>query len=360
MMSGGLDSTSVAVLAARMIAPTPITTISYIFDRFPDCDERQFINAVRDHYGTHSIQIPCDDLWPFSSWPEWPIDLNGPSSNPYRLILERTYSRASDEGLRVLLTGMYGDNLYAKSPEWLADLFLEGRISQFRQEVAYLIKRHGFVNVINSMVIRNSIKKTLVAIPGMNHLRGKEKPSKWLSQHSLSLIAQKSVGREFIKQSGILNLRDATGITREIYNSNRYSIELRSPFRDRRLIEFVQGLPAYLLFSEGVTRHILRIAMTGILPEIIRTRHGKTNLLSLYNYGVQQKKEEIRNSLIADNSVWKKYINPDIVMNEWETVVTTHTDGRNTVLPSVCIFFELWYKSLLSNERFGGVNGSNW
>jgi hypothetical protein len=99
--------------------------------------------------------------------------------------------------------------------------------------------------------------------------------------------------------------------------------------------------------------------MTGVLPEIIRTRHGKTNLLSLYNYGVQQKKEEIRNSLVAENTVWQKYVNPDIVMNEWETVVTTHTDGRNTVLPSVCIFFELWYKSLLSNERLGGVNGSN-
>jgi len=40
MMSGGLDSTTVASLAARMIAPQQLKTISYVFDKFPDCDER--------------------------------------------------------------------------------------------------------------------------------------------------------------------------------------------------------------------------------------------------------------------------------------------------------------------------------
>ncbi len=57
LMSGGLDSTSVACLAARMLAPQPLTTISYVFDELTDCDERQYIEAVKAQWGIRSIQI---------------------------------------------------------------------------------------------------------------------------------------------------------------------------------------------------------------------------------------------------------------------------------------------------------------
>jgi hypothetical protein len=123
------------------------------------------------------------------------------------------------------------------------------------------------------------------------------------------------------------------------------------------MIEYVLGLPAYLLYSKGMTRRILRTAMTGILPEIIRLRPYKTNLLSLYNYGVQQKSIEIGSSIFSESAIWQKYVNPDVVLKEWQNVVTPQTDGLNSVLPSLCIFYEIWYKSILNGENFGGING---
>jgi asparagine synthase (glutamine-hydrolysing) len=86
LMSGGLDSGSVACLAARMLQPQPLTTISYVFDELAECDERRYIETVKEKWGIHSIQIPCDDAWPLKDWAHWPSNPNHPEGNPYRLL----------------------------------------------------------------------------------------------------------------------------------------------------------------------------------------------------------------------------------------------------------------------------------
>jgi asparagine synthase (glutamine-hydrolysing) len=49
-------------------------------------------------------------------------------------------------------------------------------------------------------------------------------------------------------------------------------IEIRMPFMDYRLVSFVFGLPLSSKLGHGYTKRILRDAMTGIIPEDIRTR----------------------------------------------------------------------------------------
>ena len=49
-----------------------------------------------------------------------------------------------------------------------------------------------------------------------------------------------------------------------------------SPFFDHRLVEFMFRVPGTLKTRDGITKHLLRQAMRGILPEKIRTRVKKT------------------------------------------------------------------------------------
>jgi len=44
-----------------MLRPQALTTISYVFDELVDCDERQYIDAVKKEWGIRSIQLPCDN-----------------------------------------------------------------------------------------------------------------------------------------------------------------------------------------------------------------------------------------------------------------------------------------------------------
>jgi asparagine synthase (glutamine-hydrolysing) len=62
-----------------------------------------------------------------------------------------------------------------------------------------------------------------------------------------------------------------------------FSIELRYPFLDRRLLEFCLAVPASQKLHRGWNRMIMRRAMKGILPEEIRWRGGKATLTPNFN-----------------------------------------------------------------------------
>ena len=58
-------------------------------------------------------------------------------------------------------------------------------------------------------------------------------------------------------------------------NSMAFSREVRLPFLDHRLVEFVMGLPAQDLIGGAVTKNILRRAMRGLVPDTILDRKDK-------------------------------------------------------------------------------------
>jgi asparagine synthase (glutamine-hydrolysing) len=58
-------------------------------------------------------------------------------------------------------------------------------------------------------------------------------------------------------------------------NSMAFSVEARVPFLDYRLVEFAFSLPATVKIHNGYTKHVLRSAMVGVLPEKVRWRTGK-------------------------------------------------------------------------------------
>jgi hypothetical protein len=59
------------------------------------------------------------------------------------------------------------------------------------------------------------------------------------------------------------------------YASGVFSIEMRYPFWDKRMIEFCLSLPPEQKIKKGWTRMIMRRAMEGILPPEIQWRPGK-------------------------------------------------------------------------------------
>ena len=54
-----------------------------------------------------------------------------------------------------------------------------------------------------------------------------------------------------------------------------HSIEARVPFLDHRVVEFAFRLPGSLKIKGVETKHVLREAMRGVLPEDIRARKDK-------------------------------------------------------------------------------------
>jgi asparagine synthase (glutamine-hydrolysing) len=347
LMSGGLDSTSVACLAAMMIAPTPLTTISYVFDELTDCDERQFINSVKEKWGIHSIQIPCDDAWPFKDWPNWPPNPNQPDWNVYRLLKERAYQCANREGIRVLLTGEFGDHLYGAESDFLVDLIADGRYldagREFGQHIHYAGLRWTWERGYLQRVGRNFLNR----ITYRRHLHGSlNPPPAWLTSFSAGYLSQPGNGldSQVEHQSGMLDLSGAMICAGETSYANRYALEQRYPYRDRRLVEYVLALPAYQLYYRGYIKYILRTAMQDILPQMIRNRTQPNRLLSLFFRGIERENHVLETYFQDHNSAWSRFVRADWLQQHWKIVYPPEQDGPQAVVPWLCMSFETWAK----------------
>jgi asparagine synthase (glutamine-hydrolysing) len=79
------------------------------------------------------------------------------------------------------------------------------------------------------------------------------------------MAAMSSVSRE----RGVLSARADR-------QTSAFGIDVIWPFFDHRLVELMFRVPATLKIRDGVTKHLLREAMRGILPEETRTRIKKT------------------------------------------------------------------------------------
>lgn len=349
-MSGGLDSTSVACLAAQAMAPDDLHAISYTFDELTSCDERYYINSVLSGRNINSTQFNGDDFWPYKDWVNWPFSPNYPEMMPYRLLLREVCSKAHQEGIRVLLTGSFGDYLYQGGRRfWLAELIADHRMFDATEELKELIRDPGPKQMWREGYIQQAIIR-LAQVP-FRHQPGRNSRPSWLTTYAADLLydwEDTILDPVFSHRAGVgtLGLLAARISTHEIPYAGSFSVELRHPYRDRRLVEFVLSLPAYQLFYNGLPKFILRNAMKDILPETVRTRHQPTSLVPLYNEGAAREGRVFDYIYKKEMPLWRRFVDSDKLLQAWHDH-TLYENSPEGLLPWLCITIEKWFVNVM-------------
>jgi asparagine synthase (glutamine-hydrolysing) len=113
LMSGGLDSTSVAALAARVASGSTERprSISWVFSD-PDLDERPYIEPVVERCDLAAVYLNGDELGPSVDSRAIALNPNSPEESPYRRLKSAAYTAAVEAGSTALLTGGSADALY--------------------------------------------------------------------------------------------------------------------------------------------------------------------------------------------------------------------------------------------------------
>lgn len=123
LLSGGLDSSIVAALAARQ---GPLLTLTMAFGG-SDVDERPWARRVADHLGTKHVEIvidPIDMTRGLEDAVWWVDDLFGDWGVLSTLQL---YRRAREAGVKVVLVGEGSDELFGGYPNFPRAAALDGK-----------------------------------------------------------------------------------------------------------------------------------------------------------------------------------------------------------------------------------------
>jgi asparagine synthase (glutamine-hydrolysing) len=308
-MSGGMDSTSVAAVAQQIInrqsGKPHLLACSYAFEQLKECDETYYSRAMADELGIDLIYVPAENFWyldddeAFTPSLETPF-MAGESITRYILGI------FAERGARVWFTGHGGDNLVAGSPLIYADRLRHGNLNVL-MEVTHYWKtlnlpflnlwgayRNWFIRPLFPEFLRKMVRKIW-----------KPKIPDWLQAdfaqhtHILERLSYSETPRRYPEHARQDNYNSAVFIDPiqiPINWSERlgahFHQEVRHPFLDRRLVEFLMAIPPEQIFRIGLKKFILREAMREILPEIVRTRPDKTEFSSYIGLGLRHKEAQ--------------------------------------------------------------------
>ena len=215
--------------------------------------------------------------------------------------------------LHRILSGLYegeiseGSNPYIPTVPDILNTMIPG-VSEGKEALYLVLKNFPWL----LEQLRNKYRTIKTKLSATNRLES----GRWLqvdpTTPTTKFREKKNSGWNYLQQYLYNDFHYGTN-SRSLRNFDRMSmssgIESRAPFMDWRLVCFSFSLPTESKLGGGYTKHILREAMRGTLPEDIRSRKGKLGFASpmpvWYQHGLRNNVLDILNSQqFLESEIW--------------------------------------------------------
>ena len=295
-LSGGLDSSFITAVAAREFKNRGEVLSTYSFDyegndRYfkrssfqPDSDS-EWVPKVSEALMTEHTYLVCpnDKLVPMLDDALFAKDLPGMADCDSSLVY---FCREVKKRHTVVLSGECSDEIFGGYP-W------------FRDDIAF--KRDAFPwcydLTMRNDILKDSVRKSL-DLAGYSYMRYKESVD--ATPQFLGDTPEEKRRREI----AWLNLKwfMTNLLDRKDRMSMASGLEVRVPFCDHRIVEYVWNIPWSMKNKNNVSKNVLREAACGILPENIRLRK-KSPYPKTHNPVYEREvKKRLKNIIDDDNS----------------------------------------------------------
>jgi asparagine synthase (glutamine-hydrolysing) len=364
-LSGGIDSSSIVALMADSMPAGLVKTFSIGFEE-RSFDESEHARRVAAHFGTeHHEQVFTPGVL-LDLLPEVFGHLDEPFGDASVL---PTYllSRFTRESVTVALGGDGSDELLAGYPTFQADLIAR----LYRPPRA--VHERAIVPLVERLPISSANFSTEFKLK--RFLRAAAAPADvrhaiWLGSFSpdeQAALLTRPPGDPLAEQ------RQAYARTRGVDQLHRLisayattylqddilvkvdrasmacSLEVRAPFLDRDLVEFLGRVPARLKLRRLETKHLLKRAMAPMLPPGIAGRGKKGFGVPVGTWFRRDLREALQDELAADRLRRQGIFEPA----EVQRLVAEHLSGRRDHRKALWTLFafQLWYGRWLEGGR---------
>jgi len=360
-LSGGIDSSAITALAQSEV-PGKVKTFSIGFED-PTFDESKYAFLASKYIGTEhheQIMIPMDLLNIVSGLPDI---LDEPMADA-SILPTYLLSKFTREHVTVALGGDGGDELFAGYPTYLAHKFASPyeRFLGFLHPISTLLASYLPVSDDN-ISFDFKVKKFLSGINYPDGIRN----SIWLGSFSfpenesvLSAEIHPQFNRDRLVEEISLYEKEypyADRITKLQYIDLRLylqesilvkvdrasmacSLEVRAPFLDHELVEFVMGLPSNLKLNGFTSKYLLKQAMKNYLPKEIIRREKKGFGVPIAKWVKGPLKELFGDLLSADRIRREGFLNSEYVTNLLQDHLHNRRDNRKQLW--TLLVWELW------------------
>ncbi len=283
-LSGGLDSSSLVAASARLQPSTnSYDCFTAVFPGF-EKNEMEFARAVANQFNLkhHTVEPNASQL--MNDLEKLIYHQEIPIGSASVFVQYKVYELASQHGIKVLLDGQGADETlagYQKYFKWYwQELFRERKLIRSK-EVKHANEKginesFGFRNVLAALVpdFASVILEQQYLVNALSH------PD--LSKDFVQLQSKEA----YYSRPTVYTLNGALyfntcmhGLEELLHYADRNSMahgrEVRLPFLDHKLVEFIFSLPSSFKIRNGWTKWLLRKSMENNLPKEIVWRKDK-------------------------------------------------------------------------------------
>lgn len=365
LLSGGMDSSAI-VAALAEAGVSPIRTFSLGIN-VPSFDERRYAQAVADHFGTvhRTWEVGVPEFWQVVPMLGRLVDEPIVDSS---LVPTYLLARYTSQEVKVVLGGDGGDEIFGGYPTYLAHQlaliyhwFPRGvhrgvsagmarwPVSSKYLSLEFLAKRFLAGAQEATPAARH---RRWMAVASAEQVRALVAPD-W--RHALDLEACDQTAERFWDGADAVGGAMRCDFSRYLGDivlpkvdraSMAVGLEVRAPFLDVELLEWVAALPTDYKVRGAVGKRLVRMAYSHRLPPLVRHRrkHGFALPVARWFRGPLRSLvgDLLSPARLAPRGLWN--------VAEVERVVAAHLEGRanHAALLWALVMLELWQDQVLS------------
>ena len=363
-LSGGIDSSIVVALMAEE-SSMPIKTFSIGFEE-EEFSEVQYARMIADRFGTDHQELivtpNISDLIPKLVW-----HYNEPFADS-SAIPTFYLSQMTRESVTVALSGDGGDELFAGYQKYIAlekisedpwivakaksainkklsglgrglpsqDGLYRRAIRSLRVRTMSFQQRNDywgttFDDSLKSVLYSESLKDTLTS------------PNGYTTPNVKAACAGPNDRLGEVLTSDFTHYLPDDLLVKVDVASMANSLEVRCPFLDHVLVEFIMKIPTTLKLNQGVMKYLLKKTFSGILPEEILGR-PKTGFAIPLDKWLREELRDWSHEVILDQEMGE-YFKLDVL----ENLLNSHSRSSQGNKIWTLLMFSLWNKMFLKN-----------
>lgn len=357
-LSGGIDSSTIVAIMSKH-NPNPIETFSITFNE-KEFDESKYAQIIAEKYKTKHSELLLDPSILINNLDDYITDMDSPTVDGINTYI--VSKLVAETGIKVALSGIGGDELFAGYPgfirwkifsnfKYLVDNgFAKTGISAISQlvksramfKVANLCKSGEFdFSSFYSTLRANFLDSEINNLLGNNNIR-KESDS-WINLNDSRICTYHCFSQFSIAELTRYTLDALLKDTDQM--SMRWALEVREPFFDYKLVEFLLTVPDIYKYSRKTSKVLLVEAMGEMLPKeiVYRPKKGfsfpwdkwiRNELKEFCDSSIQRLNRRGIFDQLALSNIWRSYLNGNAKINWvqiWSLIILENWLDKNKI-----------------------------
>ena len=321
-LSGGMDSSAVVALMSRVTAERP-RTFSVVFDerKFTESEHSQ---AIARKFNTQHSEIRLSEDSLISELPDALAALDQPTMDGINTYIVSKAVKAS--GVTVALSGLGGDELFGGYPSFRRALRMDAASGLTRGVLRSVARVGSFANESKAIQLASSngdaaavyrISRQLFSSQLVAELAMKPIGKSWPDYHSNGERDTVNLISRFEMSGYMANtlLRDTDSV------SMAHALEVRVPFVDKKVAEFVLSMPGNWKLNNGnghQSKPLLAEILADLLPPEVLHRRKMGFTLPFETWMTSKLKDQISDVFSDSSTLASCGLRRDSVNHLWQ------------------------------------------